>query len=365
MKKLSILFAAGARPNFMKIAPLMEEARRHKQIQSTLVHTGQHYDEKMSKVFFHDLGIPAPDVNLEVGAGTPAEQTGKIMIAFDAVLQSHKPDLVVVVGDVNSTVACSLAAAKRSIKVAHIEAGLRSFDWTMPEEINRIVTDRLSDFLFCTEPSALKNLKREGVAKEKIFFTGNVMIDTLMKHKKQAQSSKILEQLKISPGTPYALATLHRAANVDDPKNLTQLLNILQAVSRKGLKVIFPVHPRTKNNIQKCGIKTHDIQLCEPLGYLDFLKLQVDATMVLTDSGGVQEETTALGVPCLTLRENTERPVTITSGTNQLVGMDKKKILGAVDRILKKPWRKGKIPLHWDGKASQRIIAILLKHLSI
>ncbi|MEK9132219.1 MAG: UDP-N-acetylglucosamine 2-epimerase (non-hydrolyzing) [Patescibacteria group bacterium] len=358
---LKIIFVAGARPNFMKIAPLMAQFKRQPRIKSLLVHTGQHYDKKMSRVFFDDLKIPKPNVNLGVGSGTQAEQTGKILIEFDKILEREKPDLVVVVGDVNSTVACSLAAAKRGIKVAHVEAGLRSFDWTMPEEINRVLTDKLSDLLFCTEGSAVKNLRAEGIAKSKIFFVGNVMIDTLLANKKLAEKSRILADLKLT-GKKYAVLTLHRPSNVDDKKNLGKLITTVQKIAKK-IPVVFPVHPRTQKNMAAWKISGTGINIIQPLGYLDFLKLMSDAQMVLTDSGGIQEETTILGVPCLTLRQNTERPVTVKEGTNQVIGMDEKKILAAVSKILKEQVRKKRIPKFWDGKAAQRIAKIIINNL--
>lgn len=358
---LKIIFVAGARPNFMKIAPLMVEFKKHPLIKTLLVHTGQHYDKKMSQVFFDDLKIPKPKINLGIGSGSQAEQTGKILIEFDKVLEREKPNLVVVVGDVNSTVACSLAAAKRGIKVAHVEAGLRSFDWTMPEEINRVLTDKLSDSLFCTEESGVKNLRAEGINKSKIFFVGNVMIDTLLANKKSAEKSQILKTLKIA-GKKYAVLTLHRPSNVDDKKNLDKLVATAQKIAKK-IPVIFPVHPRTQKNMAAWKIPGTGIDIIQPLGYLDFLKLMSDAQMVLTDSGGIQEETTILGVPCLTLRQNTERPVTVKEGTNQVIGMDEKKILAAVSKILTRQVRKKRTPRLWDGKAAQRITSIIIKNL--
>lgn len=355
------MLVAGARPNFVKIAPLAAALQKFKNLETIIVHTGQHYDEKMSRVFFHDLKIPKPDINLGVGSGSYAQQTGKIMIAFDAVLEKIQPDLVVVVGDVNSTVACSLTAAQRSIKVAHVEAGLRSFDWNMPEEINRVVTDRLADFLFCTEPSALVNLQREGVDRKKIFFVGNVMIDTLLAQKKIADESPILRDLHLGL-KPYVVVTLHRPSNVDDPKLLKKIIGMLKKIAEK-MTVVFPVHPRTQKNLKKWHINGTGLMLIEPLGYIDFLKLISHADLVLTDSGGIQEETTILGVPCLTLRENTERPVTVEEGTNRVVGTNEKKILKAVSEILRNPARHPHRPKLWDGKAAERIAKILTKKL--
>ena len=367
LKKLKIIFVAGARPNFMKIAPLLAEFKKNAhskaKFEIKLVHTGQHYDEKMSRVFFDELKIPKPDFNLGVGSGSQAEQTGKIIIKFDAVLEKLKPDLVVVVGDVNSTIACSLSAAKRGIKIAHIEAGLRSFDWKMPEEINRVLTDRISDFLFCTEQSAVKNLKAEGIDSGKIFFVGNVMIDTLLAQKKHIEKSKILQNFGLT-GKKYALATLHRPSNVDDPKMLKKIINILGKVARK-MPVMFPIHPRTQKNLKKWHIAHGKITLIEPVGYLDFLALMSNATAVLTDSGGIQEETTILGVPCLTLRENTERPVTVNEGTNKIVGSSEEKVVKCISAILKdkKEVKRKHKPKFWDGCAAQRIMKIILKKL--
>lgn len=359
-KKLKIIFVAGARPNFMKIAPLIKEFKKYPRVLPFLIHTGQHYDKKMSQVFLDELKIPKPDINLEVGSDTQAHQTGEIMIRFDKVAEKIKPDLVIVVGDVNSTVACSLVAAKRGIKVAHVEAGLRSFDWTMPEEINRVLTDRISDLLFCTEESAVKNLKTEGIDKKKIFFVGNVMIDTLLKQKKIAEKSQILNRLKIN-NKKYAVLTLHRPSNVDNEKKLSKLINIIKKTAKIGLQIILPVHPRTQKNLKNWRINTEGITIIEPLGYIDFLKAINHASVVLTDSGGIQEETTILDVPCLTLRENTERPVTVTHGTNYIVGMDEKKILDLVPKLIKNPHAKKQPPKYWDGKASLRIAKTILK----
>lgn len=360
MNKLKkFLLVAGARPNFMKIAPLIRALNKLKKSKNILIHTGQHYDEKMSKVFFRDLNIPRPEIDLGVGGGTHAAQTGQIMMEFDKVLEKFAPDLVIVVGDVNSTIACALTAKKRGIKIAHVEAGLRSFDNEMPEEINRILTDRISDYLFCTEPQAVANLKHEGIDNKKIFLTGNVMIDTLMAHKKSAEKSKILEIVGVK-NEKYALATLHRPSNVDDKESLKKLLEILQKVDEMGLTVIFPVHPRTRKNMENLNLDTKGITMIDPVGYLDFLKLMSNATVVMTDSGGIQEETTILGVPCLTLRQNTERPITVSEGTNQIVGNDSGKIIKAVKKIIASARvNKPKIKF-WDGKAGERIARILV-----
>ncbi len=369
---MKVINVAGARPNFMKIAPLMDEYKNHPDIQALLIHTGQHYDEKMSKLFFDDLGIPKPDINLEVGSSSHAQQTAEIMNRFEPVLLKEKPDLVVVVGDVNSTIACALTAVKLGIKVAHVEAGLRSFDRTMPEEINRILTDSISDFLFATEPDAKENLLREGVAEDKIHFVGNVMIDTLLGHKQQAVSSRILENLGIKP-KEYAVLTLHRPSNVDNPEVLKGIMEAIEEIS-KQIKVIFPIHPRTRKALARVTGHTSQVtreranrstgkranlHIIDPLGYLDFLRLMSEARLVLTDSGGMQEETTVLGVPCLTLRENTERPITVDAGTNVIVGCDRTKIVSEAKKIIDNP------PLNlssislWDGKAAQRIVEIL------
>lgn len=356
------MLVAGARPNFMKIAPLYRAFKASGGFDITLIHTGQHYDNAMSRVFFEDLKIPKPDLNLGVGSGSHTAQTADTMKAFDAVIERNMPDLVVVVGDVNSTLACSLAAKKRGIKVAHVEAGLRSFDWSMPEEINRIVTDRISDFLFVSEPSGLKNLKAEGTDPKKIFFVGNVMIDTLLAHKKKADRSKILSSLGLE-GKQFAVVTLHRPNNVDTKGHLAHLLALLAKIAAKGITILFPMHPRTAKNIKHWQLKTPGLLVTEPLGYLDFLKAMNHASFVLTDSGGIQEETTILGIPCLTVRPNTERPATVTSGTNLVTGMDSAKILRAVDQILKHGISKKPPPKFWDGRASQRIAKILKSHL--
>ncbi len=365
--KLRIINVVGARPNFMKIAPLMAEYKLYSQIEPLLVHTGQHYDSKMSQLFFDELEIPKPDVYLEVGSASHAVQTAEIMKRFEPMVINFKPDVVLVVGDVNSTIACALVAAKLGIKVAHVEAGLRSFDRQMPEEINRILTDAISDFLFITEPSAFENLKKEGISKEKIFFVGNVMIDTLLRNQKKAAPSKILDQLNL-PTKSFAVITLHRPSNVDNPERLRKLVDVLQIIGKK-LPIIFPVHPRTKKNLQNYiqdsaqPLYSNDrgLRLIEPLGYLDFLKLMTAARFVLTDSGGIQEETTILGIPCLTLRENTERPITVKIGTNMVVGTDPKRILSGFEQVMNSSKIQYRKPKFWDGKAASRIIKILLK----
>jgi UDP-N-acetylglucosamine 2-epimerase (non-hydrolysing) len=349
---MKILNVVGARPNFMKIAPIVEEMKKAPDLNGLLVHTGQHYDEGMSDVFFRDLGIPVPDVHLGVGSGTHAEQTARVMVEFEKVCVREKPDLVVVVGDVNSTMACTIVAAKLLIPVAHVEAGLRSFDRAMPEEVNRLVTDALADLLFTTSRDADENLKREGVDPKKIHFVGNVMIDTLLKHRKKAA------ELKMDKPSQYALVTLHRPSNVDDPAVLRSILEALEEIS-KAIPVIFPIHPRTAKRVAEFGLSMNGIRTMDPLGYLEFLNLTSTATVVLTDSGGLQEETTILGIPCLTLRYNTERPVTISDGTNIMVGPHKGRILDAFRRISNGDWRPAGPPEYWDGHAAERIIRVI------
>jgi len=381
---MKIILVVGARPNFMKIAPIIDALQRHNQtskqpIRYLLVHTGQHYDKKMSELFFDELEIPKPDIDLGVGSGSHAEQTAEIIKRFEKVCVEEKPSHVLVVGDVNSTIACALVASKMNIKVIHVEAGLRSFDRSMPEEINRVLTDAISDYLFITETSAEENLLKEGVAKEKIFFTGNVMIDTLLKHRQKAEQSPILGRLGLRNGksicAPYCVLTLHRPSNVDNEQIFRNILEALIEISKQA-PIIFPVHPRTISRIKEFRLGGHFIQnpdlinrgpaiyCIEPLGYLDFLSLTSHARLVLTDSGGIQEETTVLGVPCVTIRENTERPVTVTDGTNHLVGTTKSEIVGtAVSMLSNDSHEAGKkrVPPLWDGRAAQRIVEILAK----
>ena len=359
---MKIINICGARPNFMKIAPLMRAYESYKSIEPILVHTGQHYDENMSNLFFKQLGIPEPDLNLEVGSGSHAAQTAQIMTCIEPVLLENQPDWIVVVGDVNSTIACALVATKLGVKVAHVEAGLRSFDNEMPEEINRILTDRISDLLFVTEPSGLENLLREGVPNEKIHVVGNVMIDTLKANFDKAQESTILEQHNLSPKA-YNVATLHRPSNVDDPTIFARITEVMETV-QKDLPTIFPMHPRTRNNLGRLGLadrydKMKNLHIIDPVGYLDFLKLVGSAAVVLTDSGGIQEETTILGVSCLTIRENTERPITIDKGTNTLVGTDPEVILAAYRKCRSENITEPPLIDKWDGKAAERIAAIL------
>jgi UDP-N-acetylglucosamine 2-epimerase (non-hydrolysing) len=369
-QQLKILNIVGARPNLPKIAPLMREMGRHPQIEPILVHTGQHYDEQLSDIFFRQMGIPAPHVNLEVGSGSHAAQTAEILKRIEPVLIEQKPDLVLVVGDVNSTIAVSLAAVKLGIRVAHVEAGLRSFDRTMPEEINRILTDALADYLFITEEDAAEHLLKEGRPKEAIFFVGNVMIDSLRHFLPIAHKSPIGGELHLKNGAHggeawkrFAVLTLHRPSNVDSTEKLTELLGAVDAVARE-IPVIFPVHPRTQQRLTQAGIQHHpNLRLVPPVGYVDFLCLLSKATLVLTDSGGIQEETTALGVPCLTLRENTERPITISQGTNLLVGTEPAKIVAAAREVLSGKSKAGRIPPLWDGHAAERIVETLLRLL--
>jgi UDP-N-acetylglucosamine 2-epimerase (non-hydrolysing) len=373
---LKVIHVVGARPNFMKIAPIMEEMAKYpEQFQQVLVHTGQHYNDNMSRVFFEDLGIPKPDLYLGVGSGSHAEQTARIMVEFEKVVSGKRPDLVVVVGDVNSTMACAIVAAKLWVPVAHVEAGLRSFDRRMPEEINRVVTDALSDYLFTTCRDANENLRQEGIPEERVFFVGNVMIDTLLKHKEQASALEVSGQYGLEPGK-YAVVTLHRPSNVDEPTVLKGILEALGEIAKR-LPVIFPAHPRTQERIREFGLgdlvqsskllvtrsssreQESKAWLMEPLGYLEFLGLMADAGLVLTDSGGIQEETTILGVPCLTLRGNTERPITVTEGTNLVVGSHRERIVAEALRILEGEDKAGRVPELWDGQAARRIVKAL------
>jgi UDP-N-acetylglucosamine 2-epimerase (non-hydrolysing) len=354
---MKIINVVGARPNFMKIAPIMRVMKAYRKIKSLLVHTGQHYDANMSDTFFKDLELPKPDIHLEVGSGTHAAQTARVMERFEKVLFDEKPDLVLVVGDVNSTLACSLAASKLRIKVAHVEAGLRSFDRRMPEEINRVLTDQMSDFLFTTCDDANRNLAREGVTQNKVFLVGDVMIDTLLYYMKKGSLSRADE-------ADYAVVTLHRPSNVDDKETFKRISCALNKIA-KSIPIIFPVHPRTRRQIKRFGLEKYyngNIKLLGPLGYSDFIKLYPKAKLVLTDSGGIQEETTVLDIPCLTIRENTERPITITHGTNILVGTDERKIVEEATKILRGTRKRRKTIKYWDGKAAERIVKILVKN---
>tara|TARA_Y100000310_G_scaffold343811_1_gene453244 strand:- start:677 stop:1795 length:1119 start_codon:yes stop_codon:yes gene_type:complete len=369
---MKIVSVVGTRPNFMKLAALIEEIKKHK-IEHILIHTGQHYDAHMSHLFFEDLGLPKPDEDKHLVvqsnlSGDKQKKWLKDTIMHILKRQKPKPDLVIVVGDVNSTVAGAKAAHELGIKVAHVEAGLRSFDDKMPEEINRIETDRISDFLFTTEKSGNENLRKEGISEDKIFFVGNVMIDTLLKHKEKAKQSKILKELGLDENN-YVVLTLHRPSNVDSKEGFENILSILEKTQEK-IKIVFPVHPRTKKNIQLFNLdekikNMKNLIITEPLGYLDFMHLMANSKLVLTDSGGIQEETTVLGVPCSTLRKNTERPVTVEQGTNLLVSTNKEKVIEmAINVIENKIILNRKIPELWDGKAGQRIIKILIDYFN-
>jgi UDP-N-acetylglucosamine 2-epimerase (non-hydrolysing) len=362
---LKILNVAGARPNFMKIAPIMEAFQQAKRdchnLQFLLVHTGQHYDQKMSDDFFRDLKIPPPDINLGVGSGTHAQQTARIMVAFEEVCQSQRPDWVVVVGDVNSTLACTITAKKLGIRVAHVEAGLRARDLAMPEEINRLCTDAIADLLFTTDENASKNLRSEGVAEERIFFVGNTMIDTLLRHIDAARS--LPPPNGLSSGE-FAVLTLHRPGNVDHRQTLTAIIGAIMDVARR-IPVVFPAHPRTLDRLNEFSLLPKikngcNLHLIDPLSYLPFLGLVMHSRMVLTDSGGIQEETTVLGIPCITMRPNTERPITCELGTNVLVGTAPDRIRAAAYAVLDHGLRRGSIPEKWDGQAAIRIVKILL-----
>lgn len=359
---MNILNVVGARPNLMKIAPLVDEMQRHPEINQTLVHTGQHYDTRMSEIFFNELGIPQPDIYLGIGSGSHAEQTARVMVAFETVLLEQKPDIVLVVGDVNSTLACAITAAKLWVPVAHVEAGLRSFDRRMPEEINRIVTDALSDLLFTTCREANKNLIQEGIPAHKLFFVGNVMIDTLNKHRVRAEQLDTPSSYHLEPGH-YALLTLHRPSNVDVSQTFSGILDALITIQSE-LPILFPAHPRTIKRMAEFGFTERvkaapNLRIVESLGYLEFLNLMMHAKMVLTDSGGIQEETTILGIPCLTIRENTERPITITQGTNVLVGANPTRIVTETRKILSDGGKHGRVPELWDGHAAVRIVSVL------
>ncbi len=364
---MKVISVVGARPNFMKVAPLHRAFQATGVIESLIVHTGQHYDEKMSDVFFRQLEMPKPDIYLGIGSGSHAQQTARVMIAFEEVVQEHEPDLVLVVGDVNSTLACSLVASKLHIPVAHVEAGLRSFDRDMPEEINRIVTDSISDYLFVTERSGLENLQNEGVPNEKVFFVGNVMIDSLVHFREKASRTSVLEELGLTKGT-YVLSTLHRPSNVDNEQGLRLILSTLEGIAR-DLVTIFPLHPRTRQRFKDFGLyerleALENLKLLEPLGYLEFLRLMENAAVLVTDSGGIQEETTFLGVPCLTLRENTERPITIEMGTNELMPLDPRRIVTRVRELVAAPHRPMRVPPLWDGRAAERIAETLVQQFA-
>jgi len=389
---MKVISVVGARPNFMKMAPVHKAFKKYKEehpdsdVQHLICHTGQHYDEKMSKVFFEELELPKPDFYLGIGSGSHAEQTGKVMIEFEKILLAEKPDLIIVYGDVNSTVACALTAAKLNIKIAHVESGLRSFDRRMPEEINRLLTDVISDYLFVTENSGLVNLKNEGVPDSKVFFVGNTMIDSLVYYlpkassqyavssKQEDASKQDSEKLPTVPPRrdpanggancvlPTVLITMHRPSNVDDKEFSLQFADMLNRLAQKA-DIIFPVHPRTRKNFEVWGILQSlpgNVKLAEPVPYIEFISLIKNSALVITDSGGIQEETTYLGVPCITLRENTERPVTVTLGTNLLLGTNLKTALVEAEKILAGNVKKGSIPELWDGHAAERIVNILI-----
>ena len=370
---MNVIQVVGARPNFMKVAPLHRAIKNLPGWTSKIVHTGQHFDAKMSDIFFTQLELPKPDFFLGIGGGSHTEVTAKIMLAFEKIVESEKPDLIIVVGDVTSTLACTLVAIKMGIPLAHVEAGLRSGDRSMPEEINRILTDSVANYLFVTEQSGLDHLKREGVPDEKVFFTGNVMIDSLVRYQEKAKSSTILEELGLQASNPenrrevsrlyetdYIVMTMHRPANVDTESGLKAILELIELSTAKT-KVVFPIHPRTRSNMAKFGLEdtltqNKNLILTEPLGYLEFIQLMTHAKAILTDSGGIQEETTYLGIPCLTFRDSTERPITVTMGTNQLLAdLNPKITFAALEEILAGHHKKGQIPPLWDGHAAERI----------
>jgi UDP-N-acetylglucosamine 2-epimerase (non-hydrolysing) len=358
---MNILNVVGARPNFMKVAPLHRALEAAGGFTSQIVHTGQHYDEKMSDVFFRQLEMPEPDLYLGVGSGTHAQQTARVMTAFEEVVMDEEPDLVVVVGDVNSTLACALVATKLHIPVAHVEAGLRSGDRTMPEEINRIVTDSIADYLYVTEQSGVDNLRREGIDDEKIFLVGNLMIDSLVHFREKAAQTTIMDELGLEPSS-FVLMTMHRPSNVDHEAGLRQLLATMRGITDKR-PLVFPMHPRTRNRFSEFGLDSElrnveDLILLEPLGYLEFLRLMEQAAVVVTDSGGIQEETTFLQVPCLTLRDNTERPITVEMGTNELLPMEPERIIRRVSEVAGAVRSDQRPPL-WDGQTAERIVGLL------
>jgi UDP-N-acetylglucosamine 2-epimerase (non-hydrolysing) len=365
MKSIDII--AGARPNFIKISSIIDAIKAKQEnkinISFRLIHTGQHYDKNMSASFFEQLDIPKPHINLGAGGGTQAEQTAAIMLGYEKVLQEKRSDLCLVVGDVTSTMACSIVARKMMVNVAHVEAGIRSGDWTMPEEINRIVTDSLTNYFFTTSVFANENLRKNGVKEDRIFFVGNTMIDTLIKNISRFRKPEIWNSAKLNEWQ-YIVMTLHRPANVDEESKLKELLNEIILNSR-GFPLIFPVHPRTKNILQKFKIDYSNLHIIDPLGYLEFNYLVKYAKAVITDSGGITEETTVMGIPCMTLRDNTERPETITIGTNELVGTDPKAIKPAMEKLFSGQWKKGGIPEKWDGRTAERIVNILIHSMGI
>lgn len=363
---MKIDLIAGARPNFMKIAPIIEailkEQKEGKNFAYRLIHTGQHYDRNMSGSFFDELGIPEPDINLNAGGGTQAEQTSAIMIGYERVLLEMKPDLCMVVGDVTSTMACAIAAKKLNVRVAHVEGGIRSGDWTMPEEINRMVTDSISDYFFTTSENANENLRKAGIDKNRIFFVGNTMIDTLLKNRPRFKKPSLWDELGLKKGK-YVVMTLHRPANVDEEGNLKELIDEI-VLNSHDLPIIFPVHPRTSIKLKSLGITHPQLLMIEPMGYLEFNYLVENCIVVITDSGGITEETTVMGIPCITLRDNTERPETIDLGTNELIGTNPRAVNPAMKKLFSGKWKKGSIPELWDGKTSERIMKALLNLVS-
>jgi UDP-N-acetylglucosamine 2-epimerase (non-hydrolysing) len=371
---MRILTVVGTRPNFVKVAPLLDEMSHHPEIEPILVHTGQHYDYEMSKAFFEDLAIPAPHLNLGVGSGTPVGQIAEIMMRLERVMEDAQPDVVVVVGDVNSTLSAAITAIKMGLPLAHVEAGLRSFDRTMPEEVNRVLTDALSDFLFVTEPSGVENLLKEGRPRERIYLVGNVMIDALQRFLPHARSHPVPQALQargksgFDMTSPYGMVTLHRPATVDNLATLRVIWAALEEIANQ-IPLIFPVHPRTHERMKAGGLgdsgqaASSRLWVVPPMTYLEFLKLSSQATLMITDSGGVQEETTALGIPCLTVRENTERPITITMGTNLLIGLNGSRLVDEARKVLRGEGKKGQVPELWDGHASSRIVRTLLDQI--
>ncbi len=370
MATMLIYLVAGARPNFMKIAPIVRALQAQQALSFKIIHTGQHYDREMNDVFFEELGIPQPDVFMGAGGGSHAQQTARIMVGFEELCLAERPDAVLVVGDVNSTLACSIVAKKQGIPVAHVEAGLRSGDMTMPEEINRLVTDSITDWFFVTEPAALEHLRREGKAKSAVHYVGHVMVDNVLFQADKlarADTSGLetapLKAAALENGGRYGVVTLHRPSNVDHPDTFARIAGALREISNE-LPLIFPVHPRTRANLEKFGIDLGpNVTLAGPQAYMAFLNLWKDAAVVLTDSGGLQEETTALGVPCVTIRENTERPVTVDEGSNVLVGTDPVRIVEEARRVLRGEGKQGRRPHLWDGQAAERIVAILAREL--
>jgi UDP-N-acetylglucosamine 2-epimerase (non-hydrolysing) len=362
---MKIDLIAGARPNFMKIAPIIDAIskaqKEGKNITCRLIHTGQHYDRNMSGSFFVELGIPEPDINLNAGGGTQAEQTSAIMIGYEKVLLDTKPDLCIVVGDVTSTMACAIAAQKLNVHVAHVEGGIRSGDWTMPEEINRMVTDSISNYFFTTSENANANLKKAGVEQDRIFFVGNTMIDTLLKNRPRFKKPSLWNELGLRKGK-YVVMTLHRPANVDEEVKLKELINEI-ILNTQDLPIIFPVHPRTGIKLKSIGITHPRLMMIEPMGYLEFNYLVENCIVVITDSGGITEETTVMGIPCITLRDNTERPETIDLGTNELIGTNPCAVKPVMEKLFSGKWKKGSIPELWDGKTAERIVKILMEHM--